>query len=159
MGRKIFQKMLTYSSPYQVITVHWLSARMYFKKIIQLVSCPWQTFFCFHIDCSLNLSEIGKKGTLPCITITVDAPFYNDPRPTDANLSHKNSSGDSKGSFMGLWDYEVVEAFFLSSETKQYLEVELGPHGHHLVLFLNGKKNIIKQCLPIKWEVSIGNKI
>ena len=115
--------------------------------------------FCFHIDCSLNLSEIGKKGTIPCITIAVDAPFHNDPRPTDANLSHKNSSGDSNGSFMGLWDYEVVEAFFLSSETNQYLEVELGPHGHHLVLFLNGKKNIIKQCLPIKWEVSIGNKI
>ena len=116
--------------------------------------------FCFHIDCSLNLSEIGKKGTIPCITIAVDAPFYNDPKPTDANLSHTgNSSGDSKGSFMGLWDYEVVEAFFLSSETKQYLEVELGPHGHHLVLFLNGKKNIIKQCLPIKWEVSIGKKI
>ena len=115
--------------------------------------------FCIHIDCSLNLSEIGKKGTIPCITIAVDAPFYNDPRPTDTNLSHKSSSGDSKGSFMGLWDYEVVEAFFLSSETKQYLEVELGPHGHHLVLFLNGKKNIIKQCLPIKWEVNIGNKI
>ena len=134
---------------------------MYFKKITYQYNWSPMSYehFCIHIDCSLNLSEIGKKGTIPCITIAVDAPFYNDPRPTDTNLSHKSSSGDSKGSFMGLWDYEVVEAFFLSSETKQYLEVELGPHGHHLVLFLNGRKNIIKQCLPIKWEVNIGNNV
>lgn len=57
---------------------------------------------------------------------------------------------------MGLWDFEVVEAFFLCSKTEQYLEIELGPHGHHLVLFLSGRKNIIEKCLPIKWDVKIG---
>ena len=59
---------------------------------------------------------------------------------------------------MGLWDYEVVEAFFLCSKTEQYLEIELGPHGHHLVLLLNGRKNIFKKCLPIKWDVNLGKQ-
>ena len=110
----------------------------------------------FHTDRNLDLSEIGKKGQVPCITIKVDAPFYNDPAPPEKSV--QDSSGDPQNdkALMGLWDYEVVEAFFLSSKTQQYLEVEVGPHGHHLVLFLNGRKNIIKECLPIKWEVTIG---
>ena len=39
-----------------------------------------------------------------------------------------------------LWDYEVVELFFLSSTTGLYLEVEFGPHGQHLGLLLNKRK-------------------
>uniref|UniRef100_A0A8C0GV98 Uncharacterized protein n=1 Tax=Chelonoidis abingdonii TaxID=106734 RepID=A0A8C0GV98_CHEAB len=34
-------------------------------------------------------------------------------------------SGEPGKPFDGLWDYEVVESFFLNSETKDYLEVEL----------------------------------
>ena len=113
----------------------------------------------FYADRTLELSEIGKKGTVPCITFKVDAPFYNDPAPPDTNVD--KSSGDMKKdkAFMGLWDYEVVEGFFLCSKSQHYLEIEVGPHGHHLVLFLNQRKNIIKECLPIKWEVDIGKMI
>ena len=107
-------------------------------------------------DRNLDLSEIGKKGQVPCITIKVDAPFYNDPAPPERSVQDSSGDPQKDKALMGLWDYEVVEAFFLSSKTQQYLEVEVGPHGHHLVLFLNGRKNIIKECLPIKWEVSIG---
>ena len=60
---------------------------------------------------------------------------------------------------MGLWDYEVVEAFFLCSKNNHYLEVEVGPHGQHLALLLNGRKNIVKECLPLKWDVTIGNAL
>ena len=87
----------------------------------------------------------------------IDAPFYNDPAPSvEEEQNPENQSRDNK-SLMGLWDYEVVEGFFLSSKTQQYLEVEFGPHGHHLVLFLHGRKNIIKECIPIEYEAFIGN--
>ena len=110
----------------------------------------------FQTDRTLELSEIGTEVKEQCIIFEVDAPFYNDPAPPEP--SDKKSDIDSKNdkALMGLWDYEVVEAFFLCSKSEQYLEVEVGPHGHHLVLFLNGRKNIIKECLPIKWEVEIG---
>ena len=92
----------------------------------------------------------------PCIVFKIDAPFYNDPAPiVEEERNPENQSRDSK-SLMGLWDYEVVEGFFLSSKTQQYLEVEFGPHGHHLVLFLEGRKNIIKECIPIDYEACIG---
>ena len=114
------------------------------------------TIHTFQTDRTLELSEIGTEGNEQCIIFEVDAPFYNDPAPPEP--SDKKSDIDSKNdkALMGLWDYEVVEAFFLCSKSEQYLEVEIGPHGHHLVLFLNGRKNIIKECLPIKWEVEIG---
>ena len=39
--------------------------------------------------------------------------------------------------------YEVVEAFFLNSEDR-YLEVEFGPHGQHIALLLDGRRNAVK---------------
>ncbi|CAH2300949.1 Hypothetical predicted protein, partial [Pelobates cultripes] len=52
--------------------------------------------------------------------------------------------GEPGQPFDGLWDYEVVESFFLNSKTTQYLEVELCPHGQHLVLLLCGVGNAFK---------------
>ena len=85
----------------------------------------------------------------------VDAPFYNDPKP-QLEKKTQNSAEDNNCAYMGLWDYEVVEAFFLNSKTGHYLEVELSPHGQHLVLLLHGKKNIIQDRLPLKYDVEIG---
>ena len=39
--------------------------------------------------------------------------------------------------------YKVVEAFFLNSEDR-YLEVEFGPHGQHIALLLDGRRNAVK---------------
>ncbi|XP_053317286.1 UPF0462 protein C4orf33 homolog [Spea bombifrons] len=83
----------------------------------------------------------AKEGLL----IAVNAPFFNDPPAPP---------GPSGEAFPGLWDYEVVEAFFLNDEKKQYLEVELCPHGHHLVLLLSRRRNIWKDCLPLSVQVS-----
>lgn len=67
------------------------------------------------------------------LEITVDAPFYDDPHmPDDA----------PKESFMGLWDYEVVELFLLGNDD-HYLEIELGPKGQYLLLQLKGYRNAI----------------
>ncbi len=60
--------------------------------------------------------------------------------------------------FYKLWEYEVVEAFFATKVDGvwRYLEVEFSPHGHHLVLLLNGVRNAIKHSLPIQYEAKIG---
>ncbi|XP_066429844.1 UPF0462 protein C4orf33 homolog [Eleutherodactylus coqui] len=80
------------------------------------------------------------------LQMDVSAPFFNDPPAP---------SGPVGEPFEALWDYEVVEAFFLNSEKEQYLEVELGPHGHHLVLLLSQRRNIWKECLPLFFQASI----
>lgn len=77
------------------------------------------------------------------IVLVVDAPYHGDPAPT----------GDP-GSRDALWEYEVVE-WFLASEAGPYLEVELGPHGHFLVLQLDRVRHAVARDLPIRWDARI----
>lgn len=94
------------------------------------------------IEITLN-KAVGDE-----VEIEVLAPFFDDPP----------SPGGTYGQpFPKLWEYEVVEVFFLGKD-ERYLEVELCPHGQHLLLFLNGAKNAIKQQLPIKYEAKIIGK-
>lgn len=74
------------------------------------------------------------------LTVLVDAPFFDDPPPPA-----------EPGSTDELWEYEVVELFLLGRE-KHYLEIELGPHGHYLVLKLHGRRNVTQTGLPIRYE-------
>ncbi|GFR21959.1 UPF0462 protein C4orf33 homolog, partial [Trichonephila clavata] len=81
------------------------------------------------------------------LMMEIHAPFFNDP-PSPSNKT---------GPFPKLWDYEVVEAFFLGGDDK-YLEVEFSPHGQHLLLFLSGRKNAIKMCLPVEYQATINQQ-
>ncbi|XP_069487156.1 UPF0462 protein C4orf33 homolog [Ambystoma mexicanum] len=90
---------------------------------------------------------IGIKPTKEGVLMQVSAPFFNDP-PAPA--------GDPGKPFPGLWDYEVVEAFFLCEGSEQYLEVELCPHGQHLLLLLSGRRNAWKQELDLVFDVTRG---
>lgn len=81
------------------------------------------------------------------IEIRVKAPFFNDPG---------NPGGQPGEPFNGLWDYEVVEAFFLNDKN-QYLEIELCPHGQHLVLLLKGYRDMFASQLPLNFTSSINN--
>ncbi|MBW2421672.1 MAG: hypothetical protein JRH19_24240 [Deltaproteobacteria bacterium] len=83
--------------------------------------------------------ELGLDGG--ALEIRVSAPFYRDPAPPAP-----------AGSFDGLWQWEVVELFLLG-EDERYLEIELGPHGHYLVLRLQGARRLIEKGLPIEYEV------
>ncbi|XP_062991287.1 UPF0462 protein C4orf33 homolog [Elgaria multicarinata webbii] len=100
----------------------------------------WNSFPVTHDPVVIRL--IPENGG---ILMEVSAPFFKDP---PAPL------GEPGKPFNGLWDYEVVEAFFLNDETQQYLEVELCPHGQHLVLLLSGRRKVCKQELPLMFEVS-----
>ncbi|MCK6523837.1 hypothetical protein L6R49_20715 [Myxococcota bacterium] len=75
------------------------------------------------------------------LVVHVNAPLHGDP-PPDA----------PPGPTWALWEHEVVELFVAGpgeDNAVRYLEVELSPHGHHLVLTLTGRRNIVERCLPL----------
>ena len=84
------------------------------------------------------------------VILEVEAPFYDDPKP------------DSSGGRMnldGLWDFEVVELFIKGAHDK-YLEIELGPHGHFLLLVCDGYRQCFHRGIdPIAYTAKIsGNR-
>lgn len=80
------------------------------------------------------------------VIMTIDAPFYGDP-PPNAPI----------GPLFRLWDYEVMEVFILGDDNR-YLEIEIGPHGHHLVLLLDGYRIIKVHSLELKYEWKVENR-
>ncbi|XP_045112447.1 pollen-specific leucine-rich repeat extensin-like protein 1 isoform X2 [Portunus trituberculatus] len=87
--------------------------------------------------------EITLQGFEAGVEMNVTAPFYNDPAPP----------GTPGKPFYGLWDYEVVEMFFLN-KNDEYLEVELGPWGQHLLLLLQGERNPIRHSLALDYIIT-----
>ena len=77
---------------------------------------------------------VSLEGDGDDLIVKIEAPFFGDPAP---------GGGKPGEAFFKLWEYEVVEAFFLNGADK-YLEVEFGPHGQHIVLLLDGRRNAIK---------------
>lgn len=73
------------------------------------------------------------------LVIGVDAPFHDDPPPAVP-----------PGSTDALWTYEVVELFLLG-RASHYVEIELGPHGHYLVLQLEGVRHITRSHLSMAY--------
>lgn len=98
----------------------------------------WDGFPVKHEPVFVRLNP-GDRGVM----MEVSAPFFNDP---------PSPLGEPGKPFNLLWDYEVVEAFFLNDITEQYLEVELCPkdliyhskcleekqNGKAVLLFLGG---------------------
>ncbi|MSQ02524.1 MAG: hypothetical protein EXR71_11660 [Myxococcales bacterium] len=78
------------------------------------------------------------------LVIDVDAPFHDDPAPA-API----------GPTWKLWEHEVVEVFVAAGMAPEYVEVELSPHGHHLVLRLVGIRNDVGRCLPLIFSATI----
>jgi hypothetical protein len=78
--------------------------------------------------------------------IVIDAPYHDDLPPPAA-----------AGQFRALWEHEVVEVFFAGANGL-YLEVELGPHGHHLLQLLDAPRNIVSRELPLEYTATIREK-
>jgi hypothetical protein len=87
-----------------------------------------------------SLAVVGEPEHL---RIEVDAPYHGDPPPIAP-----------PGPVDGLWEYEVVE-WFVAGTGGRYLEVEVGPHGHHLVLTLSGVRQVEERALPIDYQAQI----
>lgn len=77
------------------------------------------------------------------LRLDVDAPYAGDPPPPGP-----------PGPTDRLWEHEVVELFVLGAG-ERYTEIELGPHGHHLVLQLDGVRHPVRSGLPLALETRI----
>lgn len=77
------------------------------------------------------------------LVVDVDAPYHGDPPPDGP-----------PGPRWGLWEHEAVELFVAGPDAcaspPAYTEIELGPHGHHLVLQLVGVRSPVAKELPIE---------
>ncbi len=78
------------------------------------------------------------------LVIDVDAPFHDDPPPLAP-----------PGPTWQLWDHEVVEVFVAAADAPIYIEVELSPHGHHLVLRFEGIRKDVARCLPLVFSAAV----
>merc|ERR1711970_741797 len=96
-----------------------------------------------HDPVELTLESGGED-----LIIRISAPFFDDPAP---------EGGKPGEAFFKLWEYEVVEAFFLNDK-EQYLELEFGPHGQHLALLLNGNRNAVKHSLALVYNATINKE-
>lgn len=77
------------------------------------------------------------------LQIDVDAPYVGDPPPPGP-----------AGATDKLWEHEVVELFAIGAD-QRYTEIELSPHGHHLVLRLEGPRNIVASKLPLAFTATL----
>jgi hypothetical protein len=80
------------------------------------------------------------------LIVEITAPYHGDPPPP----------GDP-GPTDRLWEYEVVELFLVNDDGRSpvYTEVELSPHGHHLVLKLEGIRKPVSTRHEIEWQARI----
>ncbi|XP_030643599.1 UPF0462 protein C4orf33 homolog [Chanos chanos] len=106
-----------------------------------IIKNTWDSLPVRHEPVKIRFSP-GDGGML----MEVSAPLFNDPAAP---------SGPPGQPFPGLWNYEVVESFFLNSTNEKYLEVEVCPHGQHLILLLSGKHNAFMQALPLSFSATI----
>ncbi|XP_069098232.1 UPF0462 protein C4orf33 homolog isoform X1 [Pleurodeles waltl] len=107
-------------------------------ELVYVITTTWDSLTVMHSPVTITFKP-DENGLL----MEVSAPFFDDPHAPP---------GEPGKPFNGLWDYEVVESFFLNSKTTEYLEVELCPHGQHLVLLLSGVGNAFKKELDLSFE-------
>jgi len=105
------------------------------------VATTWDNQTIDHAPIQVTLSSNGTH-----VELVAGGPFFDDPPGPD---------GPPGEAYWELWNYEVAEAFFLGDENR-YLEVELCPHGQHLLLMLNGGGDQdVADCLPLDFKTSI----
>jgi hypothetical protein len=81
------------------------------------------------------------------LRIQLEASFHNDPAPPVPT-----------GTCEGLWNYEVVELFLLGA-SGNYLEIELGPHGHYLIYHLSGIRQVTACLTPLNCRTEISGHL
>ncbi|XP_046637300.1 UPF0462 protein C4orf33 homolog isoform X2 [Daphnia pulicaria] len=92
-----------------------------------------------HRPATIELRSLNDES----FQMDVEGKFFNDPQ---------NPGGAAGEPFMGLWDFEVIE-LFLANDANQYVEIEVGPWGQHIVLLLNGVHKAIRHSLPLDYKV------
>ncbi len=114
------------------------------SKTVLHVSSTWNgSLLCEGAQTRLELKPLESE-----IALRVSAPFHNDPPPEGP-----------PGSTDGLWDYEVVELFISGTANEEglvpYIEIEMSPHGHYLVLEFLGERQRVKTYTDVDYQAII----
>jgi len=88
-------------------------------------------------------ATLTLRATADHLEISVSSPYFGDPQPDRP-----------AGPTWSLWEYEVVE-LFIAGPQDDYVEIELGPHRHHLVLQLSGVRNIVERGLRLDYTARV----
>ena len=91
-------------------------------------------------EVTMTLSPAG-------LSVGVTASFHDDPAPEQ-----------TPGPTDELWNYEVVE-LFVANESGEYLELELGPHGHYLALLFSGVREVERRDVVIDCRATINGAL
>jgi len=120
---------------------HWGKNRKNDNELELTILTTWDGRPVEHRPVEIELKPLNGST----FEMNVEAPFFNDP---------PNPGGEAGQPFHGLWEFEVVE-LFLANDANQYVEIELGPWGQHIVLLLDGARNAIKHSLPLEYTAKI----
>lgn len=98
-----------------------------------------------------EIAELTLRFGVQGLEIAVEAPFHDDPPPAGPAASTE-----------GLWNHEVIELFLVQAATAEerqptprYVEIELSPHGHWLVLRFAGWRRRTGGPLPLQFSAEI----
>ncbi|MDY0162958.1 hypothetical protein [Desulfobotulus sp.] len=88
-------------------------------------------------------TEVRMALTDTELRLWLEAPYHGDPAPAQP-----------AGSTERLWEYEVVEIFLVGADGR-YIEIEMGPQGHYLVLFFKDVRCLEKAHIPLAFQAKI----
>lgn len=134
------------------------------SKLSFLIKKTWNNKELEHLPVQIHLERFDDNNLL----IKIEAPFFDSSKPSQA-----------PGEFFNLWDFEVVEAFFLS-DSNRYIELEFGPYvkssqitlifsliffflyksyGHYIVILFDGERNSIKVIIYQLTDKTLSSEI
>ncbi|PAV73389.1 hypothetical protein WR25_19153 [Diploscapter pachys] len=94
------------------------------------------------VEMKWTFERIAGRPHKRAVKIVFDAPLFDDPEPSEP-----------PGITPGLWDHEVMEFFFANNQD-QYLEVEVGPHGHWICLLFDGQRKCFNNGEDLELEIA-----
>ncbi|KAK5968554.1 hypothetical protein GCK32_018250 [Trichostrongylus colubriformis] len=96
-----------------------------------------------HVKMKWHFAKQRGKPHKRVIRVSFESPLFDDPE----------APPDPPGILPGLWEYEVVE-FFFANNRDQYIEVEVGPHGHWLCLLFDGIRKPFNNGEELELEIT-----
>ncbi|CAI4231849.1 unnamed protein product [Auanema sp. JU1783] len=97
------------------------------------------------VNMNWQFEKIEGKPHKRVVKVNFEAPLFDDPEPDDP-----------PGILNDLYNYECIE-FFFANQKNQYLEVEVGPHGHWLCILFDGVRKPFNNGEEL--ELVVNNKI
>ncbi|XP_023345571.1 UPF0462 protein C4orf33 homolog [Eurytemora carolleeae] len=123
-----------------------LSVLLYNGAVAEIqysIETNWNGKPVVHPAANLTLSVGPTNDTF---TIHVQAAYFGSPEIPDCEAGYP---------YDALYNFEVVETFFLCSESNEYVELEFAPCGAHLVLLLYPTRNALVEYLPLEFTAQI----